>query len=173
MTILIFIFSIIIFFKLFIILIAYALLKDFQKYIDKKFLVLLKIIAHKQISKKLTKFSNPIYGFSVNALATSIVIGFQNINSNPMFANTIFFISLLMFIFSLSLKMDEDIEKFNQNYLDDILLAIIVGCLFGVIDDLRKFLYNQVELNEFNIIFLILFAFAAGINFKNDPQKLN
>lgn len=147
---------------------AYGKLENFQKYIDLKFISILKTIS----ISKLKKYSNRIYIVALNSLVSGIIISLNYLDDYPKTTSILFLLTILLYTFSISLKFNPDKETFEKHYLDDFIIALIVGTFFNFINELFSFYGKKENFNEWSLIYLIAFSILLVAHLKHYREEI-
>ena len=147
-----FIFGLIFLIQLFLILFAYGKMRDFQSYIDKKFINFLSIlhIVQKQKNKDI------VYNLAINSLVASVILSLSYLDQHSIISILILLISLCLYLFSIA-QIINNIETFENKYLDEFIVALNVGLFFNFINELILTYDNCKDFDLWSIIFLIFF----------------
>jgi len=139
--------------QLLFILFAYAILEDFKKNIDSKSIDILQKIS----VNKLKPYANILYIGAVNSLVSGTIMALIYLDNYPTTSTILFLITILLYIFSLSLKYNPDNETFEKNYLSDFIVALVIGLFFNFINELFSFFEKKESFDEWSLIYLIAF----------------
>ncbi len=155
--------------QLLFVVFAYGKFEDFKTNIDSKLIDILQKISVNQ----LKPYSNILYIGAVNSLVSGTIIALIYLDNYPIISTILFLITILLYVFSLSLKYNPDNETFEKNYLNDFIVALVVGQFFNFINELFSFFGKQKSFDEWSLIYLIAFIILLIAHLKEHNNTLD
>ena len=114
-----------------------------------------------------------MYIGAVNSLVSGTIIALIYLDNYPIISTILFLITILLYVFSLSLEYNPDNETFEKNYLNDFIVALVVGQFFNFINELFSFFGKQKSFDEWSLIYLIAFIILLIAHLKEHNNTLD